>query len=120
MLFRNLLRIQEAPLGPLGTVNLLYAWGLNDEGQLGLNDLITRSSPVQVGSLSWTSVSAGRNHTMAIRSDNTLWAWGSNSEGQLGQNNLTTRSSPVQVGTSSWTSVSAGGTHTMAINLVDS
>ena len=35
-------------------------------------------------SQSWSQISAGQSHTVAIRSDNTLWSWGANSQGQLG------------------------------------
>lgn len=49
----------------------LYAWGNNIKGQLGLNDAIRRSSPVQVGALtSWSQVSAGAA-TAAISSSRT-------------------------------------------------
>ena len=33
----------------------LYAWGQNDKGQLGLNDIIYRSSPTQVPGTTWTT-----------------------------------------------------------------
>ncbi|RUT37908.1 hypothetical protein EJP82_27495 [Paenibacillus anaericanus] len=32
----------------------------------------------------FNSVSAGYNHTLAIRQDGTVWAWGSNDSGKLG------------------------------------
>jgi alpha-tubulin suppressor-like RCC1 family protein len=93
--------------------NTLWAFGYNNTGQLGLNDATNRSSPVQVGTSSWSSVSAGYTHTMAIGSSSTLWAWGGNINGILGIDINTL--SPIQVGTSSWTSVSAGRNHTMAL-----
>jgi alpha-tubulin suppressor-like RCC1 family protein len=93
----------------------LWAWGRNNNGQLGLNDLIDRSSPVQVGTSSWTFVESGDTSTYAIKSDGTLWSWGYNFNGELGQGDRIYRSSPVQVGTSLWTSVSGGGDHTLAI-----
>jgi alpha-tubulin suppressor-like RCC1 family protein len=92
----------------------LWGWGANGNGQLGLNDLVHRSSPVQVGTSSWTSVSVGTSFVAALRADNTLWTWGNNSLGQLGQSDTIHRSSPVQVGTSSWTSISAAGAVLMA------
>jgi alpha-tubulin suppressor-like RCC1 family protein len=87
----------------------LWSWGLNNAGQLGLNDQITRSVPTQVGALSaWTQVACGYSHTLAIQSNGTLWAWGQNNSGQLGLNTTTNYSSPVQVGALSiWTQVSS-------------
>ena len=87
----------------------LFGWGINTNGQLGLNDIAHRSSPVQIGTSSWSSVAAGISHTYAIRSDGLLFSWGGNATGQLGLNDLVHRSSPVQIGTSSWTAVTAYG-----------
>ena len=98
--------------------NLLFSWGVNSAGQLGISTNpgnASRSSPVQIGSSSWTQISAGATHVAAIRSDKKLFAWGFNSLGQLGSGDLIFRSSPVQVGTSNWISVSAGLTHTSGI-----
>ncbi len=66
------------------------------------------SSPVQIGSSSWTAVSSGRYHTAAIRSGGTLFTWGLGTSGQLGDGTIVNKSSPVQIGSSSWTAVSAG------------
>jgi len=88
----------------------LYAWGDNARGQLGLGDIITQSSPTQVGTLvNWYNVSSGVQHSGAIKYDNTLWVWGRNNTGQLGQNNTIDRSSPVQVGSlSDWSQIACG------------
>jgi len=74
----------------------LFAWGAAGSGALGLNDLVNRSSPTQVGALTdWELISDG----VAIKSDGTLWAWGDNNDGQLGLNDYdVNRSSPTQVG----------------------
>ncbi|MFZ9661928.1 MAG: RCC1-like domain-containing protein, partial [Chitinophagaceae bacterium] len=42
------------------------SWGLNNFSQLGLGDTIFRSSPVQIGSSSWTNVYAGTNYSVAL------------------------------------------------------
>ena len=42
-------------------------------------------------------ISAGKNHTVALRSDGTVWTWGSNEYGQLGDNTFIDRAYPVQV-----------------------
>ena len=88
----------------------LWTWGLNNVGQLGNSNTTSRSSPVQVGTLStWTQVASNLLNMAAIQSNGTLWAWGSNAFGQLGLGDITNRSSPVQVGTlSTWTQVSCG------------
>ena len=96
----------------------LWSWGVNNNGQLGLNTSSTNSvsSPVQVGALNyWTQISAGYISTCGIQSPGTLWAWGNNALGQLGLNTSTSYSSPVQVGAlSNWTSISSGIYFTLA------
>ena len=96
----------------------LYSWGDNVVGQLGLGDITSRSSPVQVGALiNWYQVSGGTNYSLAIKSDGTMWAWGRSIDGQLGLGDITHRSSPVQIGAlTNWAQVSAGlGDHSLAI-----
>ena len=97
----------------------LWSCGYNaNNGQLGLNDLTSRSSPAQVGALLWKEISAGSLFSVAIQSNGTLWAWGRGNAGQLGNNSsgLTTQSSPVRIGALSvWTKVSAGGQYCLAI-----
>ena len=84
----------------------LWMWGNNNYGQLGQNNIVHRSSPVQVGSLTnWKSIGLSNTHSMAIKTDGTLWTWGFNGFGELGQNVAISisRSSPVQVGSlSNW------------------
>jgi alpha-tubulin suppressor-like RCC1 family protein len=89
----------------------LYLVGSNSTGQLGLNDLVYRSSPVQVGSgTDWSTIS----HSYAsagIKSNGTLWLWGAANYGQLGNSNIVYRSSPVQVGAlTNWSKVFVGNT----------
>jgi alpha-tubulin suppressor-like RCC1 family protein len=95
----------------------LWAWGSNQDGQLGDGTTANRSTPVPVGtSTTWRLVAAGATHTLAVASDGSLWAWGSNEYGQLGDGTGTSRSTPVRVGASSdWTSVAAGQGHSLAL-----
>ncbi|WP_394349169.1 RCC1 domain-containing protein [Flavobacterium alkalisoli] len=67
------------------TDGTLWAWGQNENDQIGDNSGNNQPSPIQIGTdNSWTSVSAGTQYSLAIKSDGTLWAWGSNSYGQTG------------------------------------
>jgi alpha-tubulin suppressor-like RCC1 family protein len=95
----------------------LWAWGENRfYGQLGLSNLTSRSTPVQVGSSLWKLVSIKSDSTLAIQTNGTLWSWGYNGYGQLGLSDAANRSSPVQVGAlSTWSQISAGGYHSAAI-----
>jgi hypothetical protein len=49
-------------------IGALYAWGLNSSGQLGDGTVVNKSSPVKIGTSSWTVVSAtsGSNDSFAI------------------------------------------------------
>jgi len=99
----------------------LWAWGPNATGRTGIgegegyNDV-----PTRVGTdADWVSVSAGYNHTMAIRSDGSLWATGGNANGRLGIGGEAggQRDYFVRVGTDTdWESVRLGAmaTHAMA------
>jgi alpha-tubulin suppressor-like RCC1 family protein len=62
------------------------------------------------------NISAGGNHTVAVKSDGTVWAWGMNTYGQLGDNTTTRREAPVQVsGLSDVVAVAAGTYHSVAL-----
>lgn len=96
----------------------LWMWGGNVYGQLGINNTVHRSSPVETisGGNNWKSVSAGFYHTAAIKTNGTLWTWGYNPYGELGTGNRTNTSSPVQIGTGTWWKfVSSGQYNTTAI-----
>jgi alpha-tubulin suppressor-like RCC1 family protein len=104
-------RIFTSLLGPF-----LYAWGQNVYGQLGIGNTTGYSSPKQVSTNNWLSLSSGYNHSIATKTDGTLWAWGNNASGQLGLGNRTLYSSPKQVGSlTSWLKVACGGYFSLAI-----
>ncbi len=116
----------KAALKEDGTV---WAWGYNYLGQLGDNTWINRYTPVQVlgpggvGSLTGViAITAGKDHTVALKDDGTVWTWGDNTNGKLGDNTTTNRNTPVQVkgagGVGFLTdviAVGAGEEHTLAL-----
>ncbi|NBD22977.1 RCC1 domain-containing protein [Paenibacillus glycinis] len=99
-----------------GTV---WAWGNNAYGQLGYGSSSEGSKmPVQVQGLdSVIAISAGSEHSLALKSDGTVWAWGSNASGQLGDGSTMFKSSsPVQVANlSSAVAIAAGIDHNLAV-----
>lgn len=104
-------------LPPAGTP-ALYAWGKNNNAELGDLTTIDRSSPVTVvgGYTDWIGVSVGTDQILALRSNGTAWAWGANTNGMLGTNDDILRSSPTSVvGGQTWIQVSTGRDHSAAI-----
>jgi alpha-tubulin suppressor-like RCC1 family protein len=78
-----------------GTV---WAWGSNEDGQLGDGTTTNRSTPVQVSGLSnVTAVAAGASHSLALRGDGTVWAWGGRNFGQLGDGMTAVIAVPTRV-----------------------
>ena len=88
-----------------GTV---WAWGLNAYGRLGNGtseeyDTVTKSYhpnpiPKQVQNLSDViAISAGTQHSLALKNDGTVWAWGCNNDGELGDGTFISKYTPVQV-----------------------
>jgi hypothetical protein len=97
----------------------MWAWGINQYGELGHNNKTDYSSPKQLGyDLTWsgdpfTLVSSAPNagqHAFAIKTDGTLWSWGSQTGGSLGHNEGNQDySSPKQIGTdTTWKHLAAG------------
>jgi alpha-tubulin suppressor-like RCC1 family protein len=110
-----------------GTV---WVWGFNSFGQLGATTseicatFPCSTTAIQVAGLSSViSISGGREHSVAVKSDGTVWAWGRNSYGEIGDATVLNRSTPVQVHDpgdqsgflSGVIAASAGSYHTLAI-----
>ena len=116
----------------LRTDGTIWGWGDNSQGQLGQSDTISRSSPTQLGSLSYNALYAGFYNIFGTQNDTTI-VTGQNTYGMLGNNTQTSRSSPVQMGTadgnfynrpvrigllSSWAFVNSSLRNSMAIDIL--
>ena len=99
------------------TDGTLWLWGQNNLGQLGLDNVVNRSSPTQVGSgTDWNLVSFGYKNCAAIKTNGTLWVWGENFLGSLGLDNEVNKSSPTQLGSgSTWNQVDLNASFSAAI-----
>lgn len=75
----------------------LYAWGLNDVGQLGLGDENNRNTPTKVSGISGkiTNISEKSKSIVAITEDGYVYAWGANGIGQFGLSG--TNNTPTQI-----------------------
>ena len=97
----------------------LFTFGWNNSSQLGINNTTNSLTPVTTfaGGTTWKQVSAGNQHTAAVKTDGTLWVWGNGANGRLGTNDTITRSTPDTTfsGGTDWKQVSCGEYHTAAI-----
>lgn len=63
---------------------------------------------------SFSAVSVGGGHTLALKPDGSLWAWGNNRFGQVGNGNRVNQAAAVKVG-SGFSAIAAGGSHSVAL-----
>ena len=99
----------------------LWASGSNGIGQLGDGTTVSKSTPVKITNTdgtTFTSISAGIAHSLAIDSNGKMWAWGLNSDGQLGNGTTTNSTKPIKImsGTS-FKAVAAGSNYSLAIDV---
>jgi alpha-tubulin suppressor-like RCC1 family protein len=99
-----------------GTV---WAWGFNNNGQLGNATTTNSHTPVQVSGITTAkAISAGNWHALALLADGTVKAWGQGNLGQMGNNTtVATNSTPVTAsgsGFSGIVQIAAGGDHNVA------
>ena len=96
-----------------GTV---WAWGLNEWGELGDGTTDSSSTPVQVQNLGGvTAIAAGSGYSLAVRNDGAVWAWGANWYGELGDGTTDDRHTPVQVQNLSGVTAVAARFHSLSL-----
>jgi alpha-tubulin suppressor-like RCC1 family protein len=79
----------------------VFAWGVNQYGQLGDGTTGLRKNPVAVVDTNGvlvgkfiTSIAAGSYHVLALSSDGNVYSWGRDIYGQLGDGSTTQRTNP--------------------------
>ena len=98
----------------LTTTGTVYAWGSNNEGQLGTTDNIWHDSPVQLGLSNIVAIAAGGRHGVALTVTGEVLTWGENNYGQLGNGGTTDTNTPATV-FSNAIAIGAGTDHTVVI-----
>lgn len=101
----------------LTDVGIVWTWGANGSGQLGIGNTSGKTVPTEVTSIfGITAIAAGGDSTYVLKSDGTVWAWGANGSGQLGDGSTTNRTSAVRVGTlTNIVAIAAGSLHGLAL-----
>lgn len=98
----------------LTTTGTVYAWGSNNEGQLGTTDNIWHDSPVQLGLSNIVAIAAGSRHGVALTATGDVLTWGENNYGQIGNGGTTDTNTPATV-FSNAIAIGAGADHTVVI-----
>lgn len=106
-------------IAAIKTDGTLWVWGGNASGQLGIDNVASRSTPVQTISAgtNWKFVTTGACTIAGIKTDGTLWLWGKNDFGQLGNQLSVSVSTPVQTisGGTNWKTAALGNNHAAGI-----
>lgn len=99
------------------TDGTLWSWGLSLSGQLGNGSFVNNQIiPTQVGiDTDWISVTSGRDHSIALKTNGTIWGCGLNTYGQIGDGTLINKNILTQINGSNWSYISAGYMTTFAI-----
>ena len=103
----------------------IYTWGDNSAGQLGRT--VTSNTPADKpgkadtpADVTFTSVSAGQGHTVAVDTQGDVYTWGDNTHGELGRSTTSIPADkPGKADTpagATFTLASAGGSHSVAVS----
>ena len=100
-----------------------FAWGLNEENQLGFGDKNNRAVPTLVTGLLKTKtvvqVTAGYAHTACLTADGLVFVWGCGNQGRLGVGDTENRVVPTlvrgELDGRKVLQVAAGVNHTMCV-----
>ncbi|KAK7161309.1 hypothetical protein R3I94_004094 [Phoxinus phoxinus] len=103
----------------LSLSGVVFGWGKNSAGQLGLGDTTDRHVPTVVNSLNRkkiVSISCGGEHTATLSKGGTVFTFGSGGFGQLGHNSFTDEHHPrvvAELWGSKVSQVTCGRRHTL-------
>jgi alpha-tubulin suppressor-like RCC1 family protein len=110
----------------LKTDGLVWAWGENGKGQLGIGTTTDAHTPYTTQISNVLAIAAGGSHSLALKNDGSVWAWGDPRHLQLGNGTLLSPSlTPIRVPTglpatpqtflSDAKAIAAGRDHSLAL-----
>jgi len=115
--------IQQVAVGQdfslaLTRTGLVYVWGANDYGELGLGHQVSQNLPVMISdSGRITQIAAGSFHALALSEEGKIYSWGRNQYGQLGHGTLVDSLTPLPIaGLSGIRAIAAGRNHSVALD----
>lgn len=100
---------------------IVYSWGSNWAGQLGLGHITDQATPQRVtffDTRNVVSIVVGSHHSLALTAEGNVYSWGHSIIGQLGLGNTIHQTTPQRVtffDTRNVISVSAGCYHSFAL-----
>jgi RCC1 and BTB domain-containing protein len=77
---------------------IVYGWGFNGFGQLGLGTNDDQLKPIKILE-NIKQIDCGYNHTLALTNDGIVYAMGYNRHGQLGNGNTNSENIPIKIET---------------------
>ncbi len=95
----------------------VFAWGANDDGQLGIGSFSRALTPTLVGDITdVVAISSNEYHTLALTGSGKLYAWGYNTDGELGNGSNQPAGSPTQVsGPTDFAAIAAGKHYSIGV-----
>jgi alpha-tubulin suppressor-like RCC1 family protein len=98
----------------------LWAWGYNDDGELGDGTTDYSYDPILISATGWAgaTLAAGDYHTTVAKADGSLWGWGYNGYGDVGDGTTTdVTTGPKLISATGWAgaTIAARYYHTIAI-----
>ena len=101
----------------LKTDGSLWAWGQNEDGQVGDGTTKDAISPIRIGSAKdWKAIAASGFGSYALKRDHSLWAWGDCDSGHQEFARSLNGSPPSKFGSgTNWTSIFAGDFFVLAL-----
>jgi len=109
----------------LDTNGVVWAWGSNQFGELGLSSFVDKFNTPQKliffpANTRILAIAAGASHSLAIDSAGRVWAWGRNQAGQLGnQTQIDSHGPSLVLFPTTFprvAAIAAGGAHSLAID----